>query len=199
MPPFSQNLNTFFGAETLLSLIPMASIDERIAALQKESAELGETEANIIRRKAQIHLELDMLEEERIKNSDKLTEDEEMDLRKELTVLGQLLTQPRVLFATLRLSEEEPDKEKKTLGYMRKELNGKYSISLEVHLIQEFGGPGLSIRAEIKTTLPYVQSVVRSMISEEGSEYPPCASTTFWSTNWDYGNRIVLTNPVRLN
>ena len=176
----------------------MASIDERIAALQKESAELGETEANIIRRRAQILLELDMLEEERIRTSDKLTEDEEMDLRKELTVLGQLLTQPRVLFATLRLSEEEPDKETKTLGYMRKELNGKYSVSLEVHLIQEFGGPGLSIRAEIKTLLPYVQSVVRSMFDETGCEFPPCATTTFWSTNWDYGNRIVLKNPVAL-
>ena len=176
----------------------MASIDERIAALQKESGELGETEANIIQRRAQIRLELDMLEEERIRTSDKLTEDEEMDLRKELTVLGQLLTQPRVLFATLRLSEEEPDKEKKTVGYMRKELNGKYSVSLEVHLIQEFGGPGLSIRAEIKTLLPYVQSVVRSMFDETGCEFPPCATTTFWSTNWDYGNRIALKNPVAL-
>lgn len=176
----------------------MASIEERLAALQKESAELGEKEAEIIRRRAQIHLELDMLEQERIAASDKLTADEEMDLRKELTVLGQLLTQPRVLFASLRLSDEEPDKEKKSVGYMRKEINGKYSISLETDLIQEFGGPGLSISAEIKTKLPYVQSVVRSTFDEEGAEFPPCATTMFWSTNWDYGHKIVLKNPVSL-
>lgn len=178
----------------------MASIDDQIEALVKEAGELSEKESEIARRQSQIAMELEELEKDRMAQSKTLSQEEEQDLRKQLTVLGNFLTQSRVLFASLSLKDEEPDdQEEQESGYLRKEIKGKYTIAITVNLIEEYGGPGLYIKACIKTKLPHVECVVRSMFDEEGCQHPTNPLTSYWSTNWDYGNRIVLKNPVSLD
>lgn len=173
----------------------MSTFDKKIEALEKRRAEIAATEEKLRRETEKIDEEIVRLGKEKVEASDKLTPQEEKDLRKRLTVLGGLLTKERVLFAYLRLKSEEPDTDVAS-GYCGIEITGKYSISIETYLIEEYGGPGFRINATIKTKVPHVEAIVREMFDDNYKEPGMPAFRTLWNTDWDYGNRIILRNPV---
>lgn len=177
----------------------MTSYEEKTAALYKRQNEIRNLESELERESREIGEQLEILEEERVALSEKLSDIEEKELRKRLTVLGNLLTKERVHFANLSVCDEEPDIEV-ARGYCGIKITGKYSISIETHLIEEYGGPGFRINAKIKTKLPHVEEIVRDMFDQEGYKEPNYpAIPTSWSTDWDYGYCIALKKPVALD
>ena len=175
----------------------MATYEEKIAALQKNLCDIEKQERDLQYRAEKIKEEIEAVEKLRVENSDKLSESEEKDLRKQLTQLGKLLCGPHnVCFANLDIVNEAPDMDS-ARGYAYVKIIGKYSFSIKCDLIEEYGGPGFKINAQIKTLLPHVESIVRDMFDEEGMCETKIGPITNWSTDWDYGNRIVLKKPYK--
>lgn len=173
------------------------SYEERLKELSELQSGLEELERRIESHKEKILQEKCELERERVEKSDKLSEEEEKELRNQLKVLVELLGGQNTRFAKFQILDEEPNTESET-GYVRKMIIGKYSFDMEIALIEEHGGPGFRVRVEMKTKLPHVVQIVREMLDIEGPRESDIdyITQTYWSADWDYHQRFILKNKI---
>lgn len=171
------------------------SYEEKLKQLNELQNSLEELERKIENHKGKILQEKADIERERVEKSEKLSEEEEKDLRNQLTAIVELLGRKNTWFAKFQILDEEPNTESET-GYVHKMIIGKYSFDMEISLIEEHGGPGFRIRVTMKTKLPSVVAIVREMIDIEGPREPDIdyITQTYWSADWDYHQRFILKN-----
>jgi hypothetical protein len=164
---------------------------EEERALERREEELRDREREIEKERDRIQRRREEIEAERVKASPELTADEEMWLRDELTVVGNILCGDNVLFGGLNLLDEEPD-EMNTEGYFGETHSKKFSISVKVDVTTEFTA-GLCVRVDVKTKLPKIEAIVREMF--ESTDNGKDVGRRNWPVDWDYYYRVILRKP----
>jgi len=135
----------------------------------------------------------DLLDKHRATIVNHLSEDEEIWLRDELTVMGTILCGENVIFGGLSLRHEDPDTMHSS-GYFGPEHSTKYSIDMKVSICTEFKA-SLSCSVVIKTKTPQIEGIVREMFKSSEESYNPDPLRREWSIDWDYYHTIELVNP----
>jgi hypothetical protein len=165
-------------------------------ALNAKLAELNEREKAVLQKKDEleheevcIERERQELEEERLQLSQKLTPDAELNLRKELTALGELFELVAVIHAFFEVDPILPSEDPRDL----------YKITINTEVTFDSGLTGLYVRASIKTLSPAVEAVVRSLFIQEGHCRDRPSNALTWEKHWDYGTRISLTTHEALS
>lgn len=123
-----------------------------------------------------------------------LSDEEEIWVRDELTVVGKLLCGEDVIFGGLDLVYTDPD-EMNTSGYTGTKHSKKFSIGITVSICTEFKA-SLRCTIVVKTKSQKIEAIVREMFhSSEDSSHSinPCRRN--WCIDWDYYNSIQLKNP----
>jgi hypothetical protein len=170
----------------------MSTIEEQLAALQKEFDTAEEQMQKLRSRTYKIKDEIRDLEREREKQSKGFSEEEEKNLREQLKVLASVLTNDYNHFASLTLVDEEPG-ESAQFGYFSSPVSDKYSITItKCDFGMEVGEPGFNIDCVIKTKMPAVERIVRETFEQEGYTGDKNILQTSWVTNWDYHQKIRL-------
>ncbi len=175
---------------------PKDTYAEDVRAVEDELKKLEREERAISHKKWQLEAKRKEIEDRaRAKKAGGLTKEEEKWLRDELTVVGEILGGERVLFGSLKLLDEDPDK-METSGYFGQEHSEKFSIAIDVGICTEFNA-GLSCKVVVKTKVPQVEDIVREMLvsSEDEYEENPDPYRREWPINWDYYQKIILKKP----
>jgi hypothetical protein len=137
----------------------------------------------------QIMNELSLLEQKRIELSARLSSQDELDLRRKLSVLGNTITSDDVIYCTLWIVKEDPEP---TEEYGETQ-NSPYSIDVYSGIHNDFGVIGMRYSVKIKTKNARVEQIIRDTFRQEGGRYYHNESTrTEWMTHHDYGDRIVV-------
>lgn len=157
--------------------LKLSELEKKQQALQKKKEELDDEEIYLIEERRR-------LEEERLLLSQKLSRDDEVVLRRELTALGKLFELKEVVTATFRVLPGEP----RNPGEL-------YNIFMKCGVSAHSGVIGISVTATLVTQCPEVEAVVKSMFEQEGYVQGRANSDLHWEKHWDYYTRIVLKNP----
>lgn len=166
----------------------MEALNEKLAALEKKQQDILDKKRELEYEETSLERERKDLEEERMKLSNELREDEEDQLKKDLTAVGELLELETVILGSLRVVSEEPDEKGKN-----------YSIDIRCGVAFDTGVTGLSAYVTVKTKVPKVEAVLRSLFEQEGDVYGRPPSELYWEKNWDYYTRIKLTTHEALS
>lgn len=169
-------------------------MDAKISALEAEYSHLAEKCKSVEKHMDGIQQKIVRLRKQRDEAGYKLTPGEEIEFRRALTVVGQLLEKD-TLFGGLYIIDEEPGIMEG--GYMNHNPKRKYSIDIQSSFVLDVC-PGLSIKVEIKTKHPTIKRIIREMVEQVGylhDEDKLCETTT-WTIDWDYYNGIKIKNPV---
>jgi hypothetical protein len=136
------------------------------------------------------------LRKKRDEASDKLTKQEEIEFRRAMTVVGELLEREDNLFGGLRVVDEEPDKDMDT-GYFGDSGLKKYSIDVQTNYVRCVC-PGLRVNVTIKTKSPVIKRIVQEMVesTEYVSKEDKLVERTSWGIDWDYHDSITIKNKV---
>lgn len=171
-------------------------MDAKISALEKEHELLQRKREAIREHMSGVFNKIQELRKKRDEMSDKLTKEEEVEFRRALTVVGELLEREDNLFGGLRIEDEEPDKEVHT-GYFGDNAPRKYSIDVKTHFVRCIC-PGLSVDVTIKTKSAAIKRIIREMV--ESSEYvheeDKLEERTHWGIDWDYHDHITINNKM---
>lgn len=167
----------------------MEALNAQLANIQKRKQEILQIKDALEHEEMDIERDIERLEEERLKLSQKLSPSDERHLRSELTALGELLELPAVILATLEIMSIPPTQDPRDL----------YKIRIDTHVTYDSGVTGLSVRARIITVCPEVEAVVRSLFVQEGHVRDSDKCTHMWEKNWDYHTWIRLTSHEALS
>lgn len=183
-------LNALFGmAACTHSVNPMDALNAQLEALEKRQEEIQQKQRDLDYEEMSLHRERQRIEEERMRLSSELTEGDETQLKKELTAVGELLELPAVILGSLRVVSEEPDEDTQP-----------YSIDIRCGVAFDTGVTGLSAHVTVKTKVPKVEAVVRSLFKQEGTLDTRCSPPgLYWERNWDYSTSIKLTTHEALS
>jgi hypothetical protein len=171
-------------------------MESKISALEKEYALLQKKRESMVPHMESIFNKIQDLRRKRDEMSDKLTPQEEIEFRRALTVVGELLEREDNLFGGLSVVDEEPDKELDT-GYFGDSGPKKYSIDVRTNYVRCVC-PGLRVYVMIKTKTPAIKRIVQEMVdsSEYQSEEYKLEERTRWGIDWDYHDRITIKNKM---
>jgi hypothetical protein len=125
---------------------------------------------------------------------DTLTPEDEKELRRSLTIVGELMTGENVSGGSFGLVDEEPGElDMGCYGEVKK----AWSLDIQTGFHLEVG-PSLWVRATLKTKNAKVRAIVREMITsnEHIRDREKHEERTYWDIDWDYGNRIEIRNPM---
>lgn len=169
-------------------------MDAKISALEAEYHLLAEKCKSVEKHMDCIQQKIVRLRKKRDDLGDKLTPKEEIEFRRALTVVGQMLERD-TLFGSLRIIDKEP--ETMDGGYFNHNPKRKYSIDIKSNFVLDVC-PGLSICVYIKTKHPSIKRIIREMVEQIGyvHDEDKLRETTSWNIDWDYHNSIKLKNPV---
>jgi hypothetical protein len=171
-------------------------MDAKISALEKEHELLQRKREAIREHMSGVFNKIQELRKKRDEMSDKLTKEEEVEFRRALTVVGELLEREDNLFGGLRIEDEEPDKDIDT-GYFGDSGPKKYSIDVRTNYVRCVC-PGLRVDVTIKTKSAAIKRIIREMI--ESSEYvreeDKLEERTYWGIDWDYHDHITVKNKM---
>jgi hypothetical protein len=171
-------------------------MDAKISALEKEYAFLQKKREAMEPHMESIWNKIQDLRRKRDEMSDKLTKQEEIEFRRALTVVGELLEREDNLFGGLSVVDEEPDKELDT-GYFGDSGPKKYSIDVQTNYVRCVC-PGLRVNVTIKTKSPSIRRIVQEMV--ESTEYvrdeDKLVERTHWGIDWDYHDHITIKNKM---
>jgi hypothetical protein len=124
---------------------------------------------------------------------DTLTAEDEKELRRSLTIVGEMMGNPDVNSGGFTLEDEDPDED-------HWDPKKAWSMSIQTVLYcSEIVGPGLSIRTTLKTKNARVRAIVREMITstEYIDDNEKHLERTHWDIDWDYHARIEVRNPMK--
>jgi hypothetical protein len=171
-------------------------MDAKISALEKEYALLQKKREAMMPHMESIFNKIQDLRKKRDDASGKLDPKEEVEFRRALTVVGELLEREDNLFGGLSVVDEEPDKDVYT-GYFGDKEPRKYSIDVQTNYVRCVC-PGLRVYVTIKTKTPAIKRIVQEMV--ESTEYVPKEAKldekTRWGIDWDYHDKITIKNKV---
>lgn len=174
-------------------------MDAKISALEKEYAFLQKKREAMLPHMESIFNKVQELRRKRDEESGKLDPQEEIEFRRAMTVVGELLERQDNLFGGLSVVDEEPDKEVDT-GYSGRHRSGesrKYSIHIRTNFVLCVC-PGLRVYVTIKTKTPAIKRIVQDMV--ESTEYVPKEAKldekTNWGIDWDYHDKITIKNKM---
>lgn len=169
-------------------------MDAKISALEVEYGRLAEKCKSVEKHMDCIQLKIARLRKQRDEAGYKLTPKEEIEFRRALTVVGQMLEKD-TLFGGLQILDEEPE----TMGggYFNHNPKRKYSIDIKSNFVLDVC-PGLSIQVNIKTKHPAIKRIIREMVEQTGyvQDEDKLREVTSWDIDWDYYNGIKIKNPV---
>lgn len=166
----------------------MDALNEKLAALEKKLEEIEDKKRQLEDEESRLEKERRQLEEDRLKVSEGLLPHEEDQLKKDLTAVGELLELPAVIIGSLRIVSEEPDTGEKN-----------YSIDIQCGVGFDTGLTGLSAHVTVKTKLPKVEMIAKSLFQQEGDVYRRNSSDLCWEKHWDYYTSIKLTTHEALS
>ena len=173
-----------------------STMDAKISALEQEYAFLQKKREAMIPHMESIFNKIQDLRKKRDESSGKLDPQEEIEFRRALTVVGELLEREDNLFGGLEVVDEEPDKELDT-GYFGDRGPKKYSIHIRTNFVLCVC-PGLRVYVTIKTKTPAIKRIVQEMV--ESTEYVPKEAKldekTRWRIDWDYHEKITIKNKM---
>ena len=171
-------------------------MDAKISALEKEYAFLQKKREAMLPHMESIFNKVQELRRKRDEDSGKLDPQEEIEFRRAMTVVGELLEREDNLFGGLEVVDEEPDKELDT-GYFGDRGPKKYSIDVQTNYVRCVC-PGLRVYVTIKTKTPAIKRIVQEMV--ESTEYVPKEAKldekTRWGIDWDYHDKITIKNKM---
>jgi len=124
---------------------------------------------------------------------DTLTAEDEKELRRSLTIVGEMMGNSDVNCGGFTLEDEDPDED-------HWDPKKAWSMSIQTVLYcSEIVGPGLSIRTTLKTKNARVRAIVREMITstEYIDDNEKHLERTHWDIDWDYHARIEVRNPMK--
>ena len=166
----------------------MDALNEKLAALEQKLEEIEDKKRQLEDEGDALEKERRQLEEDRLKLSEGLTPDEEDQLKKDLTAVGELLELPAVILGSLRIVSEDPDTGDKN-----------YSIDIQCGVTYDTGVTGLSAHVTVKTKLPKVEMIAKSLFKQEGYTDPRGQPSLTWDKHWDYYTKITLTTHEALS
>jgi hypothetical protein len=183
--------------ETLQNELFYAKVFSGMEQLQERLSEIEELKSKLNEERGRIQDEIKTIREEERRKNPKLCMKERCKLYKQLRALSSGITGDGVLFSSISIVDEEP-MQNKIRGYAGVQLSDKYSIDIECGLIDEYGGPGMSYKAAIRTKNPGVVDMVRECFKQEfdysGDEEEELR--THWWRDWDYHTNFVFRDPT---
>jgi hypothetical protein len=123
---------------------------------------------------------------------DSLTADDEKELRRSLTVVGEMMAHADVNFGGFTLEDEDPSPQP---GFWDRPR--VWSMDIQTTLCDE-PSPGMCINTTLKTKNARVRAIVREMITSTEyvrDEYKH-EERTHWGIHWDYYHSLVVNNPM---
>ena len=171
-------------------------MDAKISALEKEYEFLQKKRDAMGENMSGIFEKIQRLRQKRDEDSGKLEPREEIEFRRALTVVGELLEREDNLFGGLSVVNEDPDKELDT-GYFGDSGPKKYSIDVQTNYVRCVC-PGLRVNVTIKTKTPAIKRIVQEMVesTEYQREEDKLEEKTRWGIDWDYHDRITIKNKL---
>lgn len=134
------------------------------------------------------------LEAEKVAAAGGLTEENVLELRRAITIVGSAVASSDVIFADVSLEDADPEI---TEGGYRGNQQYPWSIHMEVSFVNDYG-MGLKYAVTIKTRHPGIRAIVMSMLTS--NEYIPDLeegeAVSHWSADWDYHYAISVKNPL---
>lgn len=174
----------------------MSSYDEKIAAIEAGLTEIRRKEAELMEQQQKLHDQMEWLKAQRLAENEGLPLEEVNSLKMAITIVGKALSDEHVVFGSLELVDEEP--EKTGCGY-HGEIQHRFSIHMECGFVEDCA-IGLQYTVKIKTKEEAVRAIVRAMIGsteyidEEYKDQP----RNHWGIDWDYHNKIIVKNPYTI-
>ena len=159
----------------------MDALTRKLSDLDAKHQALLEKKRDLEYEEHALERERSSLEEERLKLSKTMTAYDKETLEKELTAVGELLELPIVILGSLTVVSEEPDDPEKF-----------YTIDVRCGTCEDTGLTGLYANVIVKTTVPQVETIVRTLFEQEGTVLDRHPSALYWERNWDYSTRITL-------
>ena len=170
----------------------MATHEEKLENLKNQEIELNKKEQQLYEERMRINYEIEKLDAEFLAENSGLTRNELIRLRRTLTIIGQAVSSDNVIFANIRIEDQEP--EETNGGYLGNHTN-KYSISMSCSFVEDCA-TGLSYNVNIKTTNEAVKAVIRSMITSNECLDDETKPRNYWNADWDFHYKITLKNPM---
>ena len=172
-----------------LETLSAKEIEERCEEVSRRKQEIEDEEMEMIRALAEARKR-----EEQARPSF-LSPEDEIALRRSLTVVGELLAGENVLSGSFELVDEDPDE--MDGGHYGDTKGLPFSLNVATGFCLDVS-PGLGARATLKTKNAKVREIVREMITS--TEYirdeEKHQERTYWSIDWDSYSRIEVKNPM---
>jgi hypothetical protein len=163
----------------------MDALNTRLADLREKKKMLQKKRDALSSEEKSLEMERMRIEQERLRLSQKLSPQQEMFLKQELTAVGELLELTAVIKGKLQVISAPAEDE-----------NELYTISIKTELIFSWV-TGLSVNVLIKTVCPQVEAIVRSLFIQEGDL--PETIPLYYERDCDHGTRIRLTTHEALS
>ena len=182
-------MSTYDAMQAKKSELESLSVEE----LETQCDALAEKQRDWEREMQDLHWALKRARERRERERpDSLTADDEKELRRSLTIVGEMMGNSDVNCGGFTLEDEDPDED-------HWDPKKAWSMSIQTVLYcSEIVGPGLSIRTTLKTKNARVRAIVREMITS--TEYirdeEKHHERTHWGIHWDYYHSLVVKNPM---
>lgn len=158
-----------------------------LSDLKNRLIELNTNISNLDKQRNELNLEITRLEETlRLDESANLSDEEEIALRKALSVIAKCICGSHAIIGYLNLDEGDPE---------TNDLSTKYSINIsKMSLIKDMGNIGLLFKVRIVTKSLHVKKIVRETFLQEGhiDDFDHSDDTTrnCWTVNWDFYQAI---------
>jgi hypothetical protein len=168
------------------------SVEELEARCQAATAKRCALEDEEERLARALHEARERRERER---PDSLTAEDEKDLRRSLTIVGELLATPDVLHGGFTLADDDPEEMER--GYFGEERVRAWCLDIRTGFCLDVC-PGLTMDVTLKTKNSRVRAIVREMITSTESirDEDKHDERTHWRIDWDYHDRIEVRNPM---
>lgn len=174
----------------------MSTYDEKIAVIEEGLNQIRRKEAELLEQQAKLQDELENIKAQRLAENGGLPTEEVASLKMAVTIVGKALSDESVVFGSLELVDEEPEK---TAGGYHGDKEHRFSIHMDCGFVEDCA-IGLRYTVKIKTKDEAVRAIVRSMIGsteyieEEERDQP----RNRWGIDWDYHDKIILKNPYSI-
>jgi hypothetical protein len=164
-----------------------------VEELERRCDALAEKQRDWEREMQDLHWALQEARERRERERpDSLSAEDEKELRRSLTVVGEMMANADVNFGGFTLEDEEPTQHP---GFWDKPQ--VWSMDIETTLCDE-PSPGLCINTTLKTKNARVRAIVREMITstEHIPDEEKHIERTHWGIDWDFYHSLVVKNPM---
>jgi hypothetical protein len=182
-------MSTYDAMQAKKSELESLSVEE----LETQCDALAEKQRDWEREMQDLHWALERARERRERERpDSLTADDEKELRRSLTVVGEMMAHADVNFGGFTLEDEEPTQQP---GFWDRPQ--VWSMDIQTTLCDE-PSPGLCINTTLKTKNARVRAIVREMITstEHIRDEEKHHERTHWGIHWDYYHSLVVKNPM---